>query len=104
MSICGISKLNDMCTRYITLYDVLSSYTGCAKANDIMDELKVNDTLWSMAEQNDMNEESMGEWIKSHLDSSVTCKVFQERGPAGGWPVVEIQCLNMIFYIDWALD
>lgn len=103
MGICGIDKLNNMCTRYITLYDVLSSYTGCAKANDIMDELKVNDTLWSMADQNDMKESDMKEWVTAHWDSPVSCKIFQERGPAGGWPVVEIQCLDMVFYLDWVL-
>lgn len=103
MCICSIDKLNDMCTRYNTLYDVLSSYTGCAKVNDIIDELKINDTLWSMAEQNDMHEDKMNEWVSTHWDSSVSCSVFQECGPGSEWPVVEIKCLDMVFYIDWAL-
>ena len=104
MCICGVSKLNDICTRYNNLYDVLSSYTGCSKTSDIIDELKINDTLWSMAEQNGMSEDEMSEWIKSHINCSVKCGVFKECGPAGGWPVIKIKCMDKVFYIDWAFD
>jgi hypothetical protein len=104
MGIRTIKQLRDMCSECEELFDVLSRYTDCDNIIDIMDELKANDTLWAMAQENDMSEDDMCEWIKSHLDNSVSCKVFQEHGPAGGWPVVEIQCLNMVFYIDWVFD
>lgn len=102
MCICGIDKLNHMCTRYNTLYDVLSNYTSCAKVNDVIDELKTNDTLWSMAEQNNMHEDEMCKWVESHMNCSVSCGIFKEHGPAGGWPVIKIKCMDKVFFFDWA--
>lgn len=104
MGIRTIKQLRDVCSECENLFDVLSRYTDCDNIIDIMDELKANDILWAMAQENDMSEESMSEWIKSHLDNSVECRVFQEHGPAGGWPVVEIKCMDKVFYIDWVLD
>ena len=46
--------------------------------------------------------QSMEDWINEHWDSFVSCKVFQDRGPTG-WPVVEISCLDMLFYLDWVV-
>lgn len=103
MSIKSIRELKQACSKCETLYDALSLYTGCDNMPDIMDDLVTYETLWAMSEQNDIDEYSMSEWIKSHLDNSVECRVFHEYGPAGGWPVVEIKCLDMVFYIDWVL-
>lgn len=103
MSIKSINELKRACSECETLFDILSLYTGCHIMADIMDDLITYETLWAMSEQNDIDEYSMSEWIKSHLDNSVECRVFHERGPAGGWPVVEIKCLDMVFYIDWVL-
>lgn len=104
MAVYTIDQLRTLCSECEDLYSVLRHYTGCEKYNDIIAELKCNDTLWSMADQNDTDEDTMLEWIDSHISSSVECRVFQEHGPAGSWPVVEIKCLDMVFYLDWVLD
>lgn len=104
MSIKSISELKQACSECETLYDVLSLYTGCDNMPDIMDDLVTYEILWAMSEQNDTDEYSMSEWIKSHLEYSAECRVFHEHGPAGGWPVVQIKCMDKVFYIDWVLE
>lgn len=100
----ALKNLSDTLDSCECLHDVLSQYTGGDLWNDIYEDLNATDTLWAMADQNDMKESEMYDWISEHLDSSVECRVFQEHGPAGGWPVVEISCLNMIFYLDWVTE
>ena len=104
MCICTISQLRDVCSKCETLYDIFSKYTGNEYTSNIIKDLECDDIIWAIAEQNDIDEDSMKNWICDHFESSASCKVFQEQGPAGGWPVVEIKCLDMVFYIDWVLD
>ena len=98
----AVNKLHDTLDQCETLYDVLYKYTGDKNTVDIISELKCNDTLWYMADQQDINESAMEDWINDHWDSFVSCKIFQDRGPTG-WPVVEISCLDMLFYLDWVV-
>lgn len=100
----AVNKLRDTLDQCESLYDVLQKYTGSKVTFNIIDDLKCNDTLWAMADQNNMKESDMEEWVATHWDSSAGCRIFQERGPAGGWPVVEIQCLDMVFYLDWVVE
>ena len=100
----AVNKLRDILEQCESLYDVLYKYTGSEVTFNIIDDLKCNDTLWDMADQNGMKESDMEEWVFNHWESPVSCKVFQERGPSGVWPVVEIQCLDMVFYLDWVTD
>lgn len=98
-----IDYLRDFCSECEVLRHVLSQYTGSKNFNDIMDDLKCTDTLWTMADQNDMKESDMEDWIADHLETSVECRVFQENGPAGGWPVVSVKCMDKMFYLDWVI-
>jgi hypothetical protein len=100
----ALNKLRDVLDQCESLYDVLYKYTGSDVTSNIINDLKCNDTLWDMADQNDMKESDMEEWVTTHLDSSASCRVFQEHGPSGVWPVVEVKCLDMIFYLDWIVE
>lgn len=104
MEIKSLSALKEFCSDCETLYDILSRFTACENLDDIIDELNCNDVLWAMAEQNDMDDSLMGAWVKDHIENSVECRVFQENGPACGWPVVSIKCMDKVFYLDWVLD
>ena len=99
-----LNKLQNLLDSCECLHDVLKQYTGSDLWNDIYNDLNANDTLWVMADQNDMKEPAMSDWIKDHLDSSVECKIFQEHGPAGGWPVVKVECLDKVFFFDWVIE
>lgn len=100
----GLQNLRELLSECETLYDVLSYFTACENTDEIIDELNCNDVLWAMAEQNDMDSSLMGAWVKDHIENSVECRVFQESGPAGGWHVVSIKCMDKVFYLDWVLD
>lgn len=104
MEIKSLNDLKEFCSNCECLHDVLSQYTGSDLWDDIYKDLNASDTLWAMADQNDMKESDMEDWISEHLDSSVECRVFQEHGPAGGWPVVKIECLDMVFFLDWVTE
>lgn len=104
MEIKSLNDLKEFCYNCECLHDVLSQYTGSDLLDDIYKDLNASDTLWTMADQNDMKESDMEDWISEHLDSSVECRVFQEHGPAGGWPVVKIECLDMVFFLDWVTE
>jgi len=104
MKINTLNQLRNFCSECEVLRHILGRYTACEKCADIIDSLKCNDTLWIMADQNDITEDSMNEWVDAHMESTVECRVFQERGPAGGWPVVSIHCLDKVFFLDWVLD
>ena len=99
-----LSKLHNMLGKFEDLYDVLSCYTGTEDTHCIVEELKYNDTLWQMSEQNDTTESDTEEWINEHWESSVSCKVFKECGPCAGWPVVSVQCMDKTFYFDWVTE
>lgn len=104
MEIKSLNALKEFCSDCECLHDVLKQYTGCELWSEIKDCLNADDTLWSMADQNDIKEPTMSSWISDHLNSSVKCRVFQEHGPAGGWPVVKVECLDMIFFLDWVIE
>ena len=104
MALRTVNQLNAFCHECEVLRHILSRYTACENFNDMINELKCNDTLWAMADQNDMKESDMEEWVEAHMESFVECRVFQECGPAGGWPVISIKCLDKVFYLDWVLD
>lgn len=99
-----LNKLQNLLDSCECLHDVLKQYTGSDLWNDIYSDLNANDTLWVIADQNDMKESAMSDWIKDHLDNSVECKIFQECGSAGGWPVVKVECLDMVFFFDWVVE
>jgi hypothetical protein len=99
-----LNRLRDTLDKCETLHDALSCYTGSKDIYDIIDDLKCSDTLWAMSEQNDTSENDLEDWVHGHWDSFVSCKIFQECGPAGGWPVVEIKCLDKVFYFDWVTE
>ena len=100
----AIKNIRDILDDSEDLYTLLSHYIGCEEPStkDILDNLSADNTLYEIADQNDLSESDMTEWIKSHLDNSVECKIFHESGPHEGLPVVEVICLDMIFYLDWA--
>ena len=100
----GLNRLHDTIDKFEDLYDVLSCYTGVKDTHCIIEDLKCNDTLWQMSEQNDTTESDMEEWVNEHWESSVSCKVFKECGPCGGWPVVSVQCMDKVFYFDWVTE
>ena len=97
-------KLHDTLEKFEDLYDVLSCYTGTKDTHCIIEELKYNDTLWQMSEQNDTTESDMEEWINEHWEYSVSCKVFKECGQCACWPVVSVQCMDKTFYFDWVTE
>lgn len=100
----AINKINLILEECESLYDVLSIYTSCREVEDILEELDCTDDLSTMAEQNDMKTSDLANWIKDHLESSIdNCRVFQESGITG-WPVVQIGCLDKVFYLDWITD
>lgn len=99
-----LSRLHDTLDKCENLYDILSCYTGSRDIYDIIEDLKCNDTLWAMSEQNDTTEAIIEDWVNGHWDSFVSCKVFKERGPAGGWPVVSVKCMDKVFYFDWVTE
>lgn len=111
----GLKKLENILVDCETLWEVLCNYTGNSvdMISDIntnypyeilLDDLRATDTLYSMTEDNDMTESEMEEWLRDHFDNSVECKIFQERGPAGGWPIVKVDCLDMVFFLDWVTE
>ena len=55
-----------------------------------------------MAEENNMSEDDMQTWIWSNITKKVKCSIIEEEGPAGGWPVVKVECLDKTFFFDWA--
>lgn len=100
----SVDSPKDFCSDCETLYMALAQYTGDIEIHNIIDHLKCNDTIWYLAEQNDMSVSEMEQWILDHLETSVECRAFHERGPSGSWPVVEIKCLDKVFYLDWITD
>ena len=99
-----LSKLHDTIDKFDDLYDVLSCYTGTKDTHGIIEDLKRNDTLWSMSEQIGATESDLSDWINEHWESSVSCKVFKECGPGSDWPVVSVQCMDKTFYFDWVTE
>lgn len=102
-SISSVDSLKDFCSDCETLYMVLAQYTDSVEIHNIMDDLKCIDALWQLAEQNDMHVSEMEQWILNHIDASVECRVFHEHSPIDGWPVVEIKCIDKVFYLDWII-
>ena len=100
----GLQNLRESLNKCDTLLTVLQALTNCEQREDVIDELDCCDIIWAMSEQNDMNENDMREWVSSHLDYSAECRVFHEHGPACGWPVVSVKCMDKIFYFDWILE
>ena len=100
----SVDRLKDFCSDCETLYTALSQYTGNIEIQKIMDSLDKNDVLFDLADANNMGASEMEQWILSNLDSSVECRVFHEHGHFGSWPVVEIKCLDKVFYLDWITD
>ena len=100
----GLNRLRDTIGKFEDLYDVLSCYTGIKDTHGIIEELKCNDTLWAMSEQNDITESDLSEWINEHWESSVSCEFFNECGPCGGWPIVSVKCMGKVFYFDWVTE
>lgn len=99
----ALKNLRETLDNCETLYDILKRYTESSTIEDILDNLDCSDTIFEMADQNDMSSQDMRLWINDHLDSFVECRVFQEHGPAGGWPVVKVECLGMMFFLDWVV-
>lgn len=85
-----------------TLYDILLMYSGTEDGlNKIIDELAYDDIIYTMSEQNNISEDEMSNWIKQNANEPVTCKAFIDKGPAGGWPIVQILCKDKMFFLDW---
>ena len=99
-----LSQLRDTIGKFEDLYDVLSCYTGSKDTHCIIEDLKYDDTLWSMSEQIGATEPDLEEWINEHFESSVSCKVFKECGPGSDWPVVSVHCIDKTFYFDWVTE
>lgn len=103
-TISSVESLKDFCSDCETLYMALAQYTGNVEIHHIIDDLKCNDTLCYLADENNMESSELERWIINRLDASVECRVFHEHGPSGSWPVVEIKCLDKVFYLDWITD
>lgn len=95
------SILKEECSKFKSLYDVLCKYTGNSDYDKILKYLQSDNSLWMMAEQNNVTEQFMYEWVLEHLSASIKCSVFKELSNSGIWPIVKIECLNMTFFMDW---
>lgn len=104
----AINQLRKTISSFIDLADMLETYAGMNKEKFLSkDEFfkpltKSTDDLWIMAEQNNVSMSDMKDWVWNNLTEKVKCSIFQEIGPAGGWPVVKVECLDKIFFFDWA--
>lgn len=103
----NINSLRKTISSFFDLADMLETYAGMDKNKFLSEDeffapLKENDILWSMAEENNMSESDMQAWIWSNITKKVKCSIIEEDGPAGGWPVVKVECLDKTFFFDWA--
>lgn len=101
------NSLNKTISSFVNLADMLKTYAGIDKSKLISDDeffskLVENDTLCIMAEENNMSEDDMRLWVWDNLTENVKCSVITEEGPAGGWPVVKVECTDKTFFFDWA--
>ena len=51
-----------------------------------------------------MSIDDMKFWVWDNATSKVKCSIIEENGPAGGWPVVKVECNGKTFFFDWSLD
>lgn len=101
------NSLNKTISSFTNLADMLKTYTGIDKnefisEDEFFSKLVENDTLCIMAEENNMPEDDMRWWVLDNLTEKVRCSVITEEGPAGGWPVVKVECTDKTFFFDWA--
>ena len=103
----SINSLLRTISSFSNLADMLKTYLGIDKnkllnEDEFFTQLKENDTLWSMAEQNNMSESDMQEWVWSSINEKVKCSIEEDVGTACGWPIIKVKCLDKIFFFDWA--
>lgn len=106
MTVCAKS-LQSKVSSFIDLADMLATYVGVNKNefishDEFVSAVTEGDVLWDMAEQNGMSEDDMSQWVWDNATNKVTCYVIEENGPAGGWPVVKVECADKTFFFDWA--
>lgn len=102
----SINSLRKIVSSFFDLADMLETYAGLDKNKFLSEDeffapLKENDTLYIMAEENDMSEYDMRLWIMDNLKTKVICSIIKEVGPAGVWPVVKVECADKTFFLDW---
>ena len=51
-----------------------------------------------------MSIDDMKFWVWDNATSEVKCSIIEENGPAGGWPVVKVECNGKTFFFDWSFD
>ena len=81
-----------------TLTDVLKAYSGEDRLSSAIADLETIDVIWSMAEENDMTEEDMKDWIVDNANTRVRCSV---RNVTGRHPEVRVVCADKVFSFDW---
>lgn len=86
----------------MNLCSALFNFTNTDDVNSLIENITCGDILWAMAEQSNMSECDMLEWIIEHLNSSVTWSVFTEYGTRDNWPVLRLTCDNLKFYLDYS--
>lgn len=101
------NSLSKTISSFTNLVDMLKTYVGldknkCYSDDELFSSLTNNDTLSIMAEENDMSEDDIKLWLLDNMYNKVNCSIIAERGPAGGWPVVKVECSDRTFFFDWA--
>lgn len=99
--------LKQTISSFINLADMLKTYAGVNKnelisKDEFFSQLSENDTLCIMAEENNMSDDDMKLWLNDNLNNKIKCSIIEEHGPAGGWPVVKVECADKTFFFDWA--
>lgn len=102
----NINSIHKTVSSFSDLADMLETYLGLDKnklisRDEFLESLIENDTLYIMAEENDMSEDDMRLWVLDNLKNKVNCSIIKEVGPAGGWPVVKVECGDKTFFFDW---
>lgn len=85
----------------MNLCSALFNFTHTDNVNSLIENITCGDILWVMAEQSNMSECDMLEWIIEHLNSSVTWSVYTEHGTRDNWPVLRLACDDLKFYLDY---
>ena len=103
------NSLNQKISSFLDLTDMLGAYMGIDNYKFLSEEeffnhLMENDTLYIMAEENNMSIDDMKFWVWDNATSEVKCSIIEENGPAGGWPVVKVECNGKTFFFDWSFD
>ena len=101
------SPLRKKLNSFTDLGALLSYYAGHNTRKFLSEDeffaplVRTSDTLYTMANENNMSESDMRLWVWGHLDKNVKCSIITNEGPSG-WPIVSVRCCDKTFTFDWA--